>query len=119
MQDVTGRSPQEIFHSHGKALIAEDLDAIAANYAENATLITPSGVHRGRDGVREGFAGLFADLPRARWQLEVQTVAGEVMFLEWSADSDASRAEHGVDTFVFRNGLIQAQTVRYTLTADG
>jgi hypothetical protein len=41
-----------------------------------------------------------------------------VLFLEWSATSGTNRAEHGVDTFVFRDGLIQAQTVRYELTPN-
>ncbi len=118
MADLTARSPQEIFNNHGKALLAEDVDAIVANFAEDAVLITPSGVHRGHDGVREAFTQLFADLPGAKWDLKVTTFAGEVLFLEWSADSAANRAEHGVDTFVFRNGLIQAQTVRYTLTPN-
>lgn len=66
---MTARTPQEIFNSRGKALLAEDVDAV-----------------------------------------------GDVLFLEWSADSDANGAEHSVDTFIFRDGLIQAQTVCYTLT---
>jgi hypothetical protein len=34
--------------------------------------------------------------------------------LEWAADAAESRAD-GVDTFVFRDGLIQAETVHYTV----
>lgn len=40
---------------------------------------------------------------------------GDVLLLEWSAESDRHSADAGVDTFVFRNGMIQAQTVRYVL----
>ncbi|MFF7182960.1 nuclear transport factor 2 family protein [Streptomyces sp. NPDC008121] len=116
MYDVSARSPQEIFTSHGKALESEDLDAIAANFAENAMLVTPRGVRVGREGIREGFAELFADLPRARWDLKVQTFAGDFLFLEWSAaGSGHNHAAHGVDVFIFRDGLIQAQTFHYTL----
>ncbi|MFJ3310777.1 hypothetical protein ACIPSA_49155 [Streptomyces sp. NPDC086549] len=43
--------------------------------------------------------------------------APAVLFMEWSADSEANTAEHGVDTFVFRDGLIQTQTNRYALTS--
>ncbi|WP_326847319.1 nuclear transport factor 2 family protein [Streptomyces kaniharaensis] len=116
MKEPGSRTPQEVFQSHGKALVAEDLDGIVANYAPDASFITPAGVRHGHDGVREGFARLFADLPHARWDLKIQAFEGEVLFLECSADSDTNHAEHGVDTFVFRNGFSQTQTVRYTLT---
>lgn len=78
--------------------------------------VTPSGVLRGREGVKQGIGKLLADLPDATWELKPQ-FADDVLFLEWSAAGTAGRrVEDGVDTFVFRNGLIQAQTVRYTLT---
>ena len=39
----------------------------------------------------------------------------DVLFLEWAAVAAASRVDDGIDTFVFRDGLIRVQTVRYTL----
>ncbi|MDH6127380.1 nuclear transport factor 2 family protein [Kitasatospora sp. GP82] len=118
MKNLTTRTPQEIFQSHGQALMAEDLDKIVANYAHDAAFITPTGVKHGRDGVREGFTQLFADLPHAKWDLKIQIFEGDVLFLEWSAGSDTGQAHHGVDTFVFRDGLIKTQTVRYALTPN-
>ena len=38
-----------------------------------------------------------------------------MLFLEWAADAGFTRSDDGIDTFVFRDGLIQTQTVRYTL----
>ena len=38
-----------------------------------------------------------------------------MLFLEWAAVSSATKVEDGIDTFVFRDGLIRVQTVRYTL----
>ena len=38
-----------------------------------------------------------------------------MLFLEWVADAAKTQVEDGIDTFVFRDGLIQVQTVRYTL----
>ncbi|MFF3910176.1 nuclear transport factor 2 family protein [Streptomyces sp. NPDC001848] len=113
------RSPQEVFADHGARLGTGDLDHVAANYAEDAVFITPSGVLHGRQGVKQAIAELLADLPDATWELKPQ-FAGDVMFLEWSAASPSGRrVDDGVDTFVFRDGLIRAQTVRYTLTAGG
>ena len=39
----------------------------------------------------------------------------DVLFLEWAADAARTRVEDGIDTFVFRDGLIRVQTIRYTL----
>ncbi|MET9186615.1 hypothetical protein ABZX63_15320 [Streptomyces tendae] len=39
-----------------------------------------------------------------------------MLLLQWSATTGTHEVTDGVDTFVFRDGLISAQTVRYTLT---
>jgi hypothetical protein len=57
---------------------------------------------------------LLDDLPNAAWDLKNQIFDGDVLFLEWAADSTVNRVDDGVDTFVFRDGMIWAQTVRYT-----
>jgi hypothetical protein len=41
------------------------------------------------------------------------------LFLEWAASSSASRADDGIDTFVFKDGEIRVQTVRDTLQSQG
>ena len=109
------RSPQEVFAHHAQALGAGDLDEIVADYADDAVFISPSGVLRGQDGVRSAFTQLLADLPNAAWDLKTQIYDGDVLFLEWAADAGSTRADDGIDTFVFRDGLIRVQTVRYTL----
>jgi ketosteroid isomerase-like protein len=108
------RTPQEVFAHHGKALAAGDLDEIVVDYTDDSVLITPAGVARGKDGIRKAFAALLDDLPDAAWDLKTQIFDGDVLFLEWTADSAAHRVNDGVDTFVFRDGMIWAQTVRYT-----
>ncbi len=113
------RTPQEVFAHHGKALAAGDLDEIVADYADDSVLITPAGAARGKDGIRQAFATLLGDLPDAAWDLKNQVFEGDVLFLEWAADSATNRVDDGVDTFVFRDGVIWAQTVRYTPRAKG
>lgn len=109
------RSPQEVFAHHAQALGAGDLDEIVADYADDAVFITPSGVLRGKEGVRTGFTQLLADVPNATWDLPTQIYDGDVLFLEWTADAGATRVDDGIDTFVFRDGQITVQTVRYTV----
>src|ERR1700753_1811985 len=108
------RTPQEIFAHHGKALAAADLDEIVVDYADDSVLITPLGVSRGKDGIRKVFAKLLEDLPDAAWDLKTQIFDGDVLFLEWAADSAVNRVDDGVDTFLSRDGMIRAQPLRYT-----
>jgi uncharacterized protein (TIGR02246 family) len=109
------RTPEEVFAHHARALGAGDLDEIVADYADDAVFITPAGVRRGKDGIREAFTQLLADVPNASWELKTQTYEDDVLFLEWAAASAATKVEDGIDTFIFRDGLIRLQTVRYTL----
>jgi len=109
------RSPQEVFAHHAQALGAGDLDEIVADYADDAVFITPAGVLRGKEGIRTAFTQLLADVPNATWDLPTQIYDGDVLFLEWTADAGATRVDDGIDTFVFRDGQITVQTVRYTV----
>ena len=109
------RTPEEVFQHHAQALGAGDLDEIVADYSDDAVYINPSGVLRGLEGIRAAFTQLLADVPNAAWDLKTQIYDGDVLFLEWAADAAATRVEDGIDTFVFRDGLIRVQTIRYTL----
>ena len=113
------RTPEEVFSHHAQALGAGDLDEIVADYADDAVFITPAGIKRGKDGVRAAFTQLLADVPNAKWELPTQIYEGDILFLEWTADSSSTRVEDGIDTFVFRDGLIRVQTVRYTVQRKG
>jgi uncharacterized protein (TIGR02246 family) len=109
------RSPEEVFQHHAQALGAGDLDEIVADYTDDAVFITPAGVLRGKDGIRAAFTQLLADVPSADWELKTQIYENDVLFLEWAATAAATKVEDGIDTFVFSDGLIRLQTVRYTL----
>jgi ketosteroid isomerase-like protein len=109
------RTPQEVFAHHAEVLIAGDLDGIVEDYADDAVFITPAGTLRGKDGIREAFTKLLADVPSAEWQVPTQIFEGDVLFIEWSAHAEKTFVEDGIDTFVFRDGEIVVQTVRYTL----
>jgi len=97
--------------------MAGDVDGIVSDYADDAVFITPEGVLRGKDGVRQGFVKLLEDLPSAEWQLPTMLFEDDVLLLEWKAESATTKADDGIDTFIFQDGLIRVQTVRYTLVA--
>jgi ketosteroid isomerase-like protein len=109
------RTPEEVFQHHVQALGGGDLEGIVADYTDDAVFISPAGIKRGKDGVREAFTQLLADVPDASWTLKTQLFEGDALFLEWAADAGATRVDDGIDTFVFLDGQIRLQTVRYTL----
>ncbi len=113
------RTPEEVFTHHAQALGAGDLDEIVADYSDDAVFISPDGVKRGKDGIRTAFTQLLADIPNANWDLKTLIYENDILFLEWAADAAATRVEDGIDTFVFRDGMIRVQTLRYTLLRKG
>ena len=115
---ATTRTPQEVFQHHAEVLIAGDIDGIVSDYSDDAVFITPDGALYGKDGVRQGFEKLLSDLPSAEWDVPTQIFEGDVLFIAWNAKSASAHADDGIDTFVFADGLIRAQTVRYTLQRD-
>lgn len=113
------RSPREVFAHHAEALGAGDLDGIIADYREDAVLITPAGVQRGHPGIRAAFTRLLSELPDATWDLKTQIYEQDILLLEWAADARTNWVDDGLDTFVFADGQIRVQTVRYTLHPKG
>jgi hypothetical protein len=112
---MSARTPQQIFQHHAEALGAEDLEGIVADYSDDAFFMTPAGILRGKAGVRQGFIKLLSDVPKASWKLPTQLYEKDILLLEWTADSAKTKIDDGIDTFVFKDGFIRVQTVRYTL----
>ena len=108
------RSPEEVFADHTRRLATGNLDSVVENYAEDAVFLSPAGALHGRAGVKSGLAALIEAVPDAKWELDAK-FAGDILLLTWSATSAQSRIRDGVDTFVFRDGQISAQTVHYTV----
>jgi hypothetical protein len=119
MEAMVSRTPREVFQHHAQALGAEDLEGIVSDYTDDALFITPEGVRRGKQGVRDAFTKLLSDVPQAKWELPTQIYEDDILLLEWKAESGKARVEDGIDTFVFSDGLIRVQTLRYTLIATG
>jgi len=111
---------EEAAHGHhAQALGAEDLEEIVADYSDDAVFITPAGVQRGKDGIRQAFTKLLSGVPQGSWDIKTTIYEDDILLLEWGAEGGGNRIEDGIDTFVFRDGLIRVQTVRYTLQPAG
>lgn len=108
------RTAEEVFAHHGSSLGAENLEEIVSDYADDAILVVHGLVYRGKDGARQVFTQLLNDVPQARWDLNT-VFCDDVLYLEWKADGKGGKVEDGVDTFIFADGQIRVQTVRYTV----
>jgi ketosteroid isomerase-like protein len=111
---MSTRTPEEVFAHHGQALGSEDLEDIVSDYSDDAVLVVNKQVYRGKDGARQVFTQLLGDLPQAKWELET-VFAEDVLYLEWKATGGGRKVEDGIDTFVFRDGMIRVQTVVCTV----
>jgi ketosteroid isomerase-like protein len=97
--------------NHLQAAGQGDLDAVVADYTEDAVLMTPDGLHRGKAEIRAFFERFLPDLPAPpALVVEQQHVAGDVAYLVWSGESEALRIPFATDTLVVRDGEIAAQT---------
>ena len=66
--------------------------------------------------MKEGFAALFAELAAAGeikgLEVPVRVYEDNVLYIEWWADLGDMRCD-GNDTFIFEDGQITVQTVKY------
>lgn len=114
------RSPQETFQHHVEALGAQDVDEIVADYTDDAIFVGNGTVRRGREAVRQAFVELIDTVPDASWTLPTTVFEGDILYLEWTADSPKNQVDDGTDTFVFTDdGQIRVQTVKYTPKPTG
>ena len=105
---------------HWQAFGAGDVEAILADYAEDAVLITPDGVLKGSVQIRSLFAQIFANMfppDKTELNLTKQVVEGEIAYILWSGSSPYYNAPFATDTFVIRDGKIIAQTFAAQLEA--
>jgi ketosteroid isomerase-like protein len=103
----------KILLHHWQAFGAGDVEAIMADYADDAVLITPEGTLRGLTQIRSLFAKIFANMfpaDKTSLSLTKQVVEGKLAYILWSGHSSFYNAPFATDTFVIRDGKIVAQT---------
>ncbi len=95
---------------HLDAFRRRDLEALLADYAEDAVLLLPDGPRRGRGEIR-AFFGVFLDtLPPGfleGFRIRRLESTGPVGYLLWEA---RPWVEVGMDTFVMEEDRIRTQT---------
>jgi ketosteroid isomerase-like protein len=116
---ISEQTEQTLRH-HLQAFGAGDVEAIMADYTEDAVLISPDGTLRGHAQIRALFEQMFATMfppDSTALNLVKQVVEGDIAYILWSARSAHYQAPWGTDTFVMRDGKIVAQTLAAQLEA--
>ncbi len=81
------RSPQEIFHHHGRRWSPATWTGSWPTTADDSVYITPRGELRGLDEIRQAYVEFLADLPDAELDVPDSIFEGDVLYLEWTAEA--------------------------------
>jgi ketosteroid isomerase-like protein len=89
-----------------------DVNAIVAQYADDAIVITPQGTLRGQAQIRGMIEGIIAEFaqPGVKFDLISRAAEGPVANFTWSAETNANVWDLGAETYVLANGRIAFQT---------
>jgi ketosteroid isomerase-like protein len=104
---------EKTLHHHWQAFGAGDVDAIMADYAEDAVLITRDATLKGHAQIRSLFSQISENIfppDSTSLKLTNQVVEGEIAYILWSANSARYNAPFCTDTFLIHDGKIVAQT---------
>lgn len=113
-------SPAEKFAAERLAAFSRgDVPALLAQYSEDAVVITPSGVLRGRDQIRGMIEGIVSEFGQAgvTFELLSQSAVDPVVAFTWKARTASNDYELGAETYVLQDGLASRQTFAASVTA--
>jgi hypothetical protein len=116
LTSARNRTAEEVLEDHlSESKDGSIEDDLRRNFSEHLVILTGHGVFRGHEGMRKLNRQLQEELPEAELVYRTKLVAGEMAFLEWTAESDSAVVEDGVDSYCIRDGRIIAQTIHYTV----
>jgi len=108
---ISEQTEKTLLH-HLQTFGVGNVDAIMADYSEDAVLITPDGTLLGQAQIRPVFETFVTQIlpPGSTLTIVKQIIEGDIAYLLWAGESAHYRIPWGTDTFVIRAGKIVAQT---------
>jgi ketosteroid isomerase-like protein len=113
MDSGSRKQTEKTLLHHWQAFGAGDVEAIMADYAKDAVLVSADGPLKGHAQIRSMFEKVLANMfPPTSTSLNLakRVVEGEIAYILWSGSSSFYNAAFATDTFVMHDGKIVAQT---------
>jgi ketosteroid isomerase-like protein len=110
------RTAAEVFAARTAAMAAGNLDLAFCLYAEDAVVVMPGSVVRGREAIKAAFIQFGAMFGGLIPPPSTVTAEGDVVLVTFSLVTSGASIPDGADTFVIRDGLIRAHTVHASIT---
>jgi len=111
------RSFGEVFEDHLRLSESGDFETdLRRNFSRDIVVLMENKVYRGHEDVRGLAKRLLRELPNGKYQNRMILLDEEIGMLEWTAQSAHAEVLDGVDSYLFRDGKIIAQTIHYTVT---
>lgn len=108
---VHAQEVEATWDHHIEAWQARDVDAIVADYTEDAIFIINNQVFEGKEAIRSVFLQLFQLFDEGSNRIDTPTLRGRFVFITWHFTPTNAEEFFGTDTFVIENGKIVAQTI--------
>jgi ketosteroid isomerase-like protein len=106
---VSSTITARVVQHHNAAMSERNIDDVMSDYADDAVLIDPSGISRGKAAIRRVFERLLASgVPMA--PPTQQVFEGQLAYLVWNTPLNQP-GRQGAETLLVRHGKIIAQTV--------
>jgi hypothetical protein len=101
-----------VLRNHVDAFLRNDLDALMADFARNAVLVEPGGIHEGRERIRAFYRGLMRQFPTGASTIALDHKAfhGDLVYFLWHGKSPSLEVKFASDTLLLRGGRIAVQT---------
>ncbi len=109
---------EAVIDHHLASFGAGKIDDILADYADDAVIVSPLGIFKGKDGMKPLFEGLIKEFSHAdaKFTMGKKMVNGQLGFITWSAETAENTYELATDTFVVVEGKIVSQTLAAKVT---
>ena len=111
MADTAIPSTETVVEHHMQSGNNRNVEEVMRDYADNAILISPDGVYKGKQAIRTSYEQLVAQGSESVITADRKIFEGEVGYVAWSMNAGQGPAVHGSDTFIVKNGKIVVQTV--------
>ena len=111
---------EEVYRAHVASFTSGNLDALMADYADDAVIHTQNGVVRGASDIRDLFTGLLQIIPPGtELIIDTESIENDVVFVVWHVDDGPIPLPFVTDTHIIRDGKIAVQTVAVHLAPPG